>query len=178
MKKILCLMFACMLALVFLSGSHVSALGINKIQGTEWLVSTTVKFYTSGGDYDGAIAGGDGIMDIVDPATGFAIMEDAPLVDSTYGATDGSIGVIWIGDGSYKPTLNLLKANSCLLAFDLLGDGPPNDVEYSGPCIATIVFSSAKAFTGSIVIDDIDGAGTRAVIKLKGKKLGQYPASP
>ena len=166
MRKILWLVVACIFALGLVSVSNVSALGLNKIQDTEWLVSMTFRWYTSEGDYDGAVAGGDAIMEIGEPGHGVFIAA-VPMVNSLTGWGLGSQGVIDLYEYTYNPTKNLLKSTSGFVG--VFFDGVPS---YEGDLIAKITFSSSKAFTGSIVIVEPDGY--RWEISLKGKKLGKW----
>jgi len=170
MRKTLWLVVACLLALVIVSVSNVSALELKKIKYTEWLVSMTAKLSTLEGDYIGAYAGGDAILDIGDPADG-VYMRAVPLVNSFTGWSLGSEGEVALYTGyTYNPTKNRLKSTYGYVAID---DPVIGLYEYDGELICKITFSSSKAFTGSIVIVD-DVGSVRLVISLKGKKLGKW----
>ena len=170
MRRALCLAIVCILALAVVSVSNVSAVGLNKIQYTEWLVSTTWTFYTPEGYYDGAVAGGDAIMYIGAPEYG-ADMAWESLVNSMTGWGAGLQGAMGLDGYTYNPTTNLLKSTYGYVEWPL-GDG----LYYEGELIGKITFSSAKAFTGKVTIVEPDGS--RLEISLKGKKLGQYTGPP
>jgi len=166
MRRALCLAVACILALVVVSVSNVSAVGLKKIQYTEWLVSTTWTWYTPEGDYYLAAAGGDAIMDIGAPEEGAGMAWES-LVNSMTGFGAGLQGAMGLYEYTYNATTNLLKSTYGYVEWPL-GDG----YSYEGELIGKITFSSAKAFTGKVTIVDLDGS--RLEISLKGKKLGQW----
>ena len=167
MRKALCLVLACILALVFVSASNVSALGIGKILYAEYLISAKIKFFDDTGAYDGGAGGGDGIVYIGDSDVDIAY---AFLVDSFDMAVPGSTAWFTLYDYTWNSTKSLLK--SFAIDMDVYDpDGLLID-SYSGPCVAKITFSSAKAFTGTITIT-IDGS--KMVITIKGKKFDQWP---
>jgi len=170
MRRALCLAIVCILALAVVSVSNVSAVGLNKIQYTEWLVSTTWTWYTPEGYYDGAAAGGDAIMYFLTPEEGAGMAWES-LVNSMTGWGAGLQGAMGLDGYTYNPTTNLLKSTYGYVEWPL-GDG----YSYEGELIGKITFSSAKAFTGKITIVEPDGY--KWEISLKGKKLGQYTGPP
>ena len=163
MRRSLCLAVACMLALVVVSVSNVSAIGLNKIQYTEWLVSTTWTWYTPEGYYNGAAAGGDAIMGIASYEEG-ADIEWESLVSSSY-VGSAIKGDISLNGYTYDATTNVLKSTYGSVQWD--------DFSYEGELSCKITFSSANAFTGKVRII-FDEFGNSLVISLQGKKLGQY----
>jgi hypothetical protein len=169
MRRFLCLAVACMLALLVVSVSNVSAIGLSKIENTEWLVSTTWIWYTPEGYYDGAAAGGDAIMYIGTPESGAGMAWES-MVNSFEGWGAGLQGQLTLDAFTYNATTNILKSTSGSAAWPL-GDG---FYAYQGPLTGKITFSSTKAFTGTVTIVHEDGSSL--VISLSGKKLGQFPA--
>ena len=171
MRRCLCLVIAFMLALVFVSVSNVSAIGLTKIQYTEWQVSTTWTWYTSEGNYDAAATGGDAIMFIGSPED-MASMSWESLVNSYEGWGAGLQGSMQLYGYTYNATTNILKSASGYAEW------PVGQMFYSyeGELNAKFTFSSANAFTGKVTIVHEDGSSL--VISLNGKKLGQFPAGP
>jgi hypothetical protein len=169
MRRSLCLAVMCMLALVVVSVSNVSAMGLNKIQYTEWLVSTTWTWYTPEGYYNAAAAGGDAFMYIGSPEE-TAIMEWESTVNSFDGYGAGYQGDLRLYGYTYNATTNVLKSTSGYAEWPV-GEG---FYSYEGDLIGKISFSSATAFTGNVTIVEEDGS--KLVISLKGKRLGQYTA--
>jgi hypothetical protein len=169
MRKILCIVVACILALVFASVSNVSAFGAGKIRYTEWLVSTTVRWYDDAGDYQFAMAGGDSYLYIEDEARGGWI-ESFPLVATLWGGDPGSWGEIWFYPYTWKGDKNLLKAYYAEVYFEDSVGNPWED--WADVAKVMLTFSSTTAFKGTITIVHPDGS--RCVITLKGKRLGKY----
>jgi hypothetical protein len=165
MRRSFCPAVAFMLALVVVSASNVSAIGPNKIQNTEWLVTTTWTWYSAEGYYEGAAAGGDAFMKI-------GLPEDPLLM--TWKSTVNSFGLIMdqgymeLHGYTYNATTNILRSTSGYAEWPV-GD---NFYAYEGDLIAKITFRSANAFTGNVTIVNSFGF-YKLVISLNGKRLGQ-----
>ena len=166
MRRSFWLVVACMLTLAVVSVSDVSAIGLNKIQNTEWLVSTTWTWYTPEGNYDGAAAGGDAIMRIDAPEVG-ATMAWVSMVNTWDGWGAGLQGVMTFNGYTYNTTTNVLKSTYGFAEWPV-GEG----FTYEGELTGKITFSSANAFTGSVTFVDLDGYAWE--ISLKGKLLGRF----
>jgi opacity protein-like surface antigen len=167
MKKMLCMVVAFIMAVVFASATDVSALDLEKIQNTDWETKITSKWYdVASGNYVGA-----GVGQSVARIDSFSVqLHFADFVDWGLGNLYLR-GVIGLYNYTYNPTTNRLKSTECVLQYIDLNN--TSVYVYSGLCDTIITFTTNKTFGGTITLTDTS-IGKNNVITITGKKLGKF----
>jgi hypothetical protein len=169
MTRILCLVISCILALVLLSASDVSAINISKIIGNEYHVKGLATSYSDGSYTGTAVA--EGMMVIKEP-------EDGVLAVTTV-ITDLSSTLMYgvyqyyctFQFGPYEQKGNRLTSDTC--AIDCIGpDYSTPILNYDGDCDFTINLQGEKKLKSTVEFTTDEGV--EMVFTGQGEKLGQW----
>jgi hypothetical protein len=171
MKKVLCLVVACILAIVFLSAPSVSAVTFKQIKWTDWDTKATIKTSNSStGEHTGSSIG-QGILVIESTEVLAQISVPAhvslnPLHVDVYMYCQAVIqDLTFVTDVPAR----LEGATCVVVCYD------KNDTQssyYSGPCVSKLIFTSETSFEGKIKFTT---GGEFVKINMKGKKISDYP---
>lgn len=165
MKKGLYLLLLCISALAFLSVSAFRNQGKERVLYSDWATNGVILRYSLAGDYDGAYAGGDGIMKIRDTDIEGIY---APMLETGEGVVAGTRIEYTLKNYTYKK--NKLTSTSCFITiFDTDGS---KSFTYDGPCVATIKLKH-QSCKGSIAFTD-ESSAAKVAITFTGKLIGQY----
>ena len=158
MKKILCIIVACIMATVFVSASDVSAASVwGPIlqKNTDWDTKVVAKLYVDG-EYVGAGVG-QGITRIY---KNHVEVVSAVFVDSAMMEPFLDFFAVL---NNYTYNRNSIISTQCDIDYGFFS--------YSGFCKAEITIKKGKIIKGTITFTD---NGDKVVITLKGEKLGKF----
>jgi len=175
MKRGIYIAVVCIMAMVFLSVSDVSAIDISKLIGNEYYFTGSGVTYV-GGNYAGA-AVGEGMVVIGDPGSGIQAVVTA-ITDFSAWMMYGQFQYYCaIQTGPYTPSIDNLKFTSDTCAATCIGqDGVTEIMNYSGACNAKLKFQGQKQV--KMTISFSPQAGVEIVYTTQGTKMGKYPPIP